>query len=624
MAYITPAILSLKTCFQSQYSLPYFQRDYKWETRHFLEMLNDIQAAFVLSYDNSHARKDVATYSAYFLGSVITSSENGGKKPLIDGQQRITSLFIILIFLNRYIKDNKIKDSLELDNFIGSVLYGERDYNIEFSQERKSLFDTYLNFEKPIDIVYDEIDSIENITDSDRRIVEAIKNTETNLDPIVKDKISFFIDYLMEKVLLIDISVASEAEAHRVFVTMNDRGLRLGAIELLKGYILSRINNPDDSQKCHHEWVKTMSDLRDSDPEGDSLFIKNFLRAKWAETIRGKNKGDEAGDFDTIGFAYHRWLESHVDRINLKNSDDFYKFSHDTIPYYAKISQEINSAEVKFSSDLPEVFYNSIRRFSLQTMIVLSSINEGDTKDTKRKKIKLISKYIDLILTARTLENKANNYDNLKDIAFHIVKEVRNKDYTQLHSLISSEWDKYYPIIELIPNYSYHDKNKSEMLFILGRMAHFLEKELKLTNKVGFAVYMQRDKNMKTFDIEHVLRKEINDQQQTSLSLGFTNDAEYVKKRDLIGGLILLPRSRNRSLNDNMYSDKVNVYGNENILCKSLCSAFHLNNPELKRFSERYPAISLKNYSNFNALSISERGDLYKNIALEIWKKPSI
>ncbi|MEM7924156.1 DUF262 domain-containing protein, partial [Morganella morganii] len=119
MAYITPSTLSLKICFQSKYSLPYFQRDYKWESRHFLEMLNDIQNAFLLAYEPSHGRSNVSDYLPYFLGSIITSTETNGKKPLIDGQQRITSIFILLIFLERYIKDNNISNTLKLENFIG-------------------------------------------------------------------------------------------------------------------------------------------------------------------------------------------------------------------------------------------------------------------------------------------------------------------------------------------------------------------------------------------------------------------------------------------------------------------------------------------------------------------------
>ncbi|HBZ4205302.1 TPA: DUF262 domain-containing protein [Klebsiella pneumoniae] len=622
MAYITPSTLSLKTCFQSKYSLPYFQRDYKWESRHFLEMLNDIQNAFMLAYDPTHGRRDVSSYAPYFLGSIITAIETNGKRPLIDGQQRITSMFIMLVFFERYIKDNGIQDTLALENFIGSVSYGERDFNIEFSEVRKEIFTKYTNDQKTLPEALDDVESIPSLNDSDRRIIEAMKSIEDALDPTIKDKISFFIDYLMEKVLLIDISVSSESEAHRVFVTMNDRGLRLGAIELLKGYILSRITDPEDSQECHQEWVKTMSKLRDNDPEGDSLFIRNLLRAKWAITIRGKNKGDEAGDFDKINDAYHRWFEDKTSDIGLNNSDDFYNFAKKDIPEYAELCLTIANAEKKLTQDYPDVFYNGIRKFNFQTMIILSSVELTDTRDIRKKKIQLISKYIDLILTSRIITKKANTYDNLKDIAFNLAKEVRGKDYPSLLSHIQGEWNKHYTLLDKIPEMAYENKSRSDMLYMLARIASHIENQLNLTNKVGFDTYMQRDKGMKTFDIEHILRSVVDNTTMPSSALGFASDAEYSIKRNLIGGLILLPRSRNRSLSDNLYSAKKTVYSGENILCQTLCSGFYQNNPELTRFLTDNPKIAFKECQEFKADTITERGTVYKEIALNIWSCP--
>ncbi|WP_368899704.1 DUF262 domain-containing protein [Morganella morganii] len=623
MAYITPSTLSLKICFQSKYSLPYFQRDYKWESRHFLEMLNDIQNAFLLAYEPSHGRSNVSDYLPYFLGSIITSTETNGKKPLIDGQQRITSIFILLIFLERYIKDNNIANTLKLENFIGSVSYGERDFNIEFSDERKSIFEKYTNSDKNLNDAIEDVESIEGMSDSDRRIIDAIKSIEDALDPTIKEKISFFIDYLMEKVYLIDISVSSESEAHRVFVTMNDRGLRLGAIELLKGYILSRITSSEDSQECHEEWVKTMSLLRNKDPEGDSLFIRTLLRAKWANSIRGKSKGDDPGDFDKINDAYHRWFDDNTTKLNLNNSDDFYNFAKKDIPKYADLYLQIINAEEIFNTEYPDVYYNGIRKFSFQSMIILSAIQLSDTREIIRKKIQLISKFIDLILTSRIITRKANTYDNLKDISFNLAKDVRGKEYPDLLAYIKNEWVRYYPAIDRLIEMTYENKTRSEMLYILSRIASYMENKINLTNKVGFDVYMQRDKGMKTFDIEHILRSVLNDTEETSSSLGFTNDAEYNLRRNLIGALILLPRSRNRSLKDNIYTEKRTVYSGENILCQSLCENFYQNNPELDRFLAENPNIQLQEHSQFTSSSITERGDFYKAIALDIWSCPS-
>ncbi len=145
MADVNPSTQTIKTCFQSHYSLPYFQREYKWEPRHFAELLNDVQEAFLLAFDPSHQRTQVSTYPPYFLGSIITSVETGGKKPLIDGQQRLTSIFLTLAFLERYRRDNNIPATLDLSNLLGSVSFGAMDYSIEFSSSRKEIFDAYFS-----------------------------------------------------------------------------------------------------------------------------------------------------------------------------------------------------------------------------------------------------------------------------------------------------------------------------------------------------------------------------------------------------------------------------------------------------------------------------------------------
>ena len=113
MAYVNPSTQSIKTCFQSRYSLPYFQREYKWEARHFAELINDVQEAFLLSFDPKHGRTEVASYTPYFLGSIITSVEVDGKKPLVDGQQRLTSTFLLLAFLERMRRDKQVDAALD-------------------------------------------------------------------------------------------------------------------------------------------------------------------------------------------------------------------------------------------------------------------------------------------------------------------------------------------------------------------------------------------------------------------------------------------------------------------------------------------------------------------------------
>jgi len=621
MAYVNPSTQSIKTCFQSHYSLPYFQREYKWETRHFAELLNDIQNTFILCFDPTHGRQEVANYLPYFLGSIITSKESDGKKPLIDGQQRLTSTFLILAYLERYRKDNDIKDAADLSTLLGNLSYGKMDYSIEFSESRKLIFNAYLDNSKALVDAMQDAEDVADIDDGDKKIIEALRTTDSLLDDTVRDGIAYFIDYVKERVLLIDISVESESEAHRVFVTMNDRGLRLGPIDLLKGLILSEIKVAADSHSCHEAWVEVIRKLRTIDPEEDSLFFRNLFRAQWANTMRGKTKGDPAGDFDIIGDSYHRWFEDNTQALGLNNADDYARFAKDDITKFSEIYIFIKNAESELKAGHECIYYNASRRFSFQAMILMAAISINDTTTQWQNKIRIASQFIDLVLTSRTIDGKANNYDNLKEISFNLAKDFRKKDYPQLLQYIQTEWPKYFSSIPRLDQFRYTKTDRSDILYILARIACHLEDAFSLTNKVGFTTFWQRDRGYKTFDIEHLLKDSF-DTTALPTNHGFTDAKDYADSRNLLGALILLSRSRNRSLQDDPYTKKLHAYSSENILSQSLCDGFYQSNPTVTTYLKANPQICLVSITDFEKADIGKRAAVYIAVAQQIWKMP--
>ena len=621
MAYVNPQTQSLKVCFQSHYSLPYFQREYKWESRHIAEMLNDIQNAFLLNYDVTHGRQEVSSYSPYFLGSIITSAEMSGKKPLIDGQQRLTSTFLLLAYLERYRRDNNVTNALDLTNLLGSVSYGMMDYSIEFSVTRKEIFDQYLNYSIPVADAMRNAEEVPNLDDGDKKLLDALRTTDSILDSKVRGAIAYFIDYVVERVLLIDISVTSESEAHRVFVTMNDRGLRLGPIDLLKGQILSKVPVAVDAQSCHSAWVKTINQLRALDPEEDSLFFRNLFRAKWATTMRGKAKGSPAEDFDIIGEAYHRWFEDNTARLSISTADDYVRFARDDIPKFADIYSFIKMAEAELKVGYECIYFNAARKYSFQSMVLLSSIKVSDNTTDWQKKIALVARLIDVLLTIRTIEGKENNYDNLKEISFSLAKDTRDMDYSTLLSHVRAEWVKYISILPQLANLRYAKSDRSGILYLLARIACYLEEAFSMTNRVGFSTYWQRDRGMKTFDIEHLLKEAFDTKTLPAVS-GFVDAKDYGEARNLFGALALLPRSRNRSLQDKPYRDKLAAYSTENVLAQTLCAAFYQNNPNVAACLQANSAIGVAAIADFSKLDIATRAGAYVAVAQQVWQTP--
>lgn len=81
-------------------------------------------------------------------------------------------------------------------------------------------------------------------------------------EEITDDMLLYFCDWLAERVFFIEIVATTEQDAHKVFVTMNDRGLSLTSTEMLKGYILSEIKDDSSREKLNTIWKEKVLSLK--------------------------------------------------------------------------------------------------------------------------------------------------------------------------------------------------------------------------------------------------------------------------------------------------------------------------------------------------------------------------
>jgi hypothetical protein len=102
--------------------------------------------------------------------------------------------------------------------------------------------------------------------------------------------------------------------------------------------------------------------------------------------MRGKSKGDAAGDFDLIGEAYHRWFEINTSRLGITTSDDYVRFARDDIPKFAAIYKFIKTAETVLTPGVESIFFNAARKYSFQPMVLLASAKTSDTTTDWQKK----------------------------------------------------------------------------------------------------------------------------------------------------------------------------------------------------------------------------------------------
>src|SRR6266516_7896092 len=114
-----------------KYSIDYYQREYKWQTKQVAELIDDLAAKFQESHEDSNDRSAVAEYSHYFLGSIIISDKDG-QKFIIDGQQRLTTLTLLLIYLHHQLED--VEQKGQIADLVFSQKYGKRSFNLDIPE----------------------------------------------------------------------------------------------------------------------------------------------------------------------------------------------------------------------------------------------------------------------------------------------------------------------------------------------------------------------------------------------------------------------------------------------------------------------------------------------------------
>jgi hypothetical protein len=87
-----------------KYTIHYYQREYQWQTKQIEELIDDLTEEFFEFYSPEDERKKVLSYGHYFLGSIVLTADDNA---IIDGQQRLTSLTLLLIYLYHHLENEK-------------------------------------------------------------------------------------------------------------------------------------------------------------------------------------------------------------------------------------------------------------------------------------------------------------------------------------------------------------------------------------------------------------------------------------------------------------------------------------------------------------------------------------
>ncbi len=583
----------------TKYTIHYYQREYMWGRKQIEELVEDLTSEFLLYYDADKPRESVKDYGTYFMGSIVLT---GRENAIIDGQQRLTSLTLLLMYLRKRIKEIG-EEYNTIDGMIYSQAFGKKSFNIDV-EEREECLDAIFN-DKDFNYTGNN-ESIKNIWSRYNDIEEIFSDIDINDMALL-----YFIDWLIERVFFIEIVATTEQDAHKVFVSMNDRGLSLTPTEMLKGYLLSEISDDNQRLKANNIWKDKIALLKNIDKSEDEAFIKNWLRAQYAQTIRDTKAGAENKDFDIIGTGFHKWVRDNKSMIGLQNSADYINLINE-FSMFCDLYLIINQYESSYNEEFKYIYYNAQLGFTLQTMLLLAPICVNDDVETIKQKLILVSKFIDLLIYTRVINYKSCDYSTIKNYVFDVVRKIRQLNLEDLSKELINIFLNIDYSIDNLPNWALNSFTKKYIKHYLARITNYIEEESDKTGK--YAEYV--DRTLKDpYEIEH-----ITPDHYEWYTDEYDSQEVFDSFRNNIGDLVLLPKSINASLNDSKYDVKIKKYcSNEgNILSASLDEVTYINNTRFVRFVKD-KVLNFEPYKEFGRKQIELRNKLYLSLAKLLW-----
>jgi len=596
--------ISISSILKDQkFYIDYFQREYRWQEKHIKLLVEDLTSTFLKSYKPTDKRPAVANYQSYYLGPVVFSvNTDDGKKSIIDGQQRITSITLLLIYLNHLQSDSN--DKVAISDLIFSESYGEKSFNMTDEVREpclKALFET-----GTYSVQEDDDETVHNMVERYEDIAQTFPEELSN------GALPYFIDWFIRNVVIVEITAYSDENAYTIFETMNDRGLNLTPTEMLKGFVLSKITDKKERTEINEIWKNEIQKLHEYGDTVDQSFFQAWFRGKYATSIRPGKAGSENQDFELIGTRFHNWFkDNHKKLFKLKTSDDFYNFFKLQFPFFVKWYTKSWDAQADFESDLSHLNYINSWGIaeSLQDPLLLASIKFDDDKTTIKRKLDFVARFIETFTVRRAVNYRKFGQTSIKYTMFGIIKSIRNNDLQTLGQNLKNE------IIELdqkwdaVDDFRLHGMNRKFVKHLLSRVSSYVDNLVgKDTNYVAYHHPKGRQ-----FEIEHIWGNKFEEHKDE-----FDQKEDFQEWRNSIGALILLPNGTNQSFNSDKYAEKLKHYIKENTFAQTLHSNYYEKNPNFLK-SPIINELDFKSHKEFKKEDISERQELVKRICEKIW-----
>lgn len=590
---------AFKSCF---YIVPDYQREYVWQDKEVLLLLDDID------------EQVGSTTSEYFIGTVLVAPIEGQRNnyEVIDGQQRLTTFFLMLCALRSLLKGEKQHSAI---NHILTTEHTAPDGEIE---TRLKLEPRYENAGELVALIAqtdagpDETRAALQAADipsfgSLNNLLNAYSVLHRSLGekyPTVADLKKFW-GYLAGNVVFIQIS-ADVSQALKIFETINERGVGLNPMDLLKNLLFTQVKHAEFT-KLKNEWKKITSPL-EKRKEKPLRFLRYFIMANYKFE---SHRGDGVVREDEI----YSWFTN-------KDNAKLCSYQQEPFKFIGRIIRStehyLNFKDGKDNSGKPSAAMDELRimtggAFSLHYVLLLaaSPLPAPLFNHFVEQLESFLFFYIFTKTPSKQLEKDFSIWaDELREICQLSDKAEQNQ---RMNEFVNDKFAVGMKKLEgqledALKRYSLTSMQRYRTNYLLAKITRHVE--------AAFQGTPQPLGSFTGLEVEHILPD--NPDQTLRNSFDVANpETTYDEQKNRLGNLTLLEKPHNIIASNDFYQVKQDLYKQSgNYLTRSLVELASIgNNSSVTRINKK-----LKSFDEWTAESIDQRREILHSLIRDIWK----
>lgn len=346
--------------------IPIYQRNYDWKKEQCKQLFDDLENLI---------KKDL---NSHFFGSIVCKPEDMERIIIIDGQQRITTISLLLLAIYNNIKNRNILVEGALDDkIINEYLinkYSPQDKKIKLKPIKKD----QEAFEKLFENNFNEFVKESNLTQNYEYLYKRVEDSRYSVNEIYN---------AIKKLMIVVIQLHSNDNPQLIFESMNSTGLDLTEADKIRNYILMDKQYNEQEKFYTNYWNKIENNVG----YDTTSFIRDYLTIKMQKV-------------PTFSKIYKTFKEDYI----LKNNFDIEMILEEMLAY-SKVYSEVCKANS--DNDNINSYLNTFNylRYSLLYPYLMQLLNHYKEEKINKDQLEVCLKTIETYILRRIICGKATN-----------------------------------------------------------------------------------------------------------------------------------------------------------------------------------------------------------------------